>query len=574
MPARKISTTKVSGPVKASPKTPVPPAVGTSVKAAPVKSAATPKRVASKVARAAVFTPAPQIERKSKPVKVAKPATVGKKTGRITKAVKPVPPVISAPAPVVTTPAVKEVVAKKTAAVQAPVSNGKKSAAPVAPAAPMTKPVFPKVAAAPKSAPARATKKPVAKFTPPVVEAKPKAARPVQKKTAAGKKTAPAPEAEAIEIPPILLEGDTTPPPSMGGTGQRYALGPGAPNETYAIAEDLGELPDSYGTHGLLLTARDPHWLYAHWDLSRKEQFALNRKAVDGHLILRVYVDEIGGHLAAEVHLHPESRHWFVHVGLGGTKFTAELGYRDLDTGWVRVCESEATLTPPETLAEEMGVEFATLPPEIPLPQLVEMVKSLAVENLPLVEAVEQIRRDGHPELPDTGTFVTREWTREQEEALAKIISLDEVRRVWIGSLEITELIRRKAVGELASQAAAQIEKAAGPGSISSPFGGQEQRPKSFWFNINAEVVVYGATEPDASVTIGGRKVALRPDGSFSFRFALPDGQYSLPALAVSADESDSREAALHFSRATDYRGEVGRHPQDPGLKAPKPENL
>jgi hypothetical protein len=447
---------------------------------------------------------------------------------------------------------------------------------PAAQAVKVTKPVFARVSVS-GAAPVKAAKESITtKFVPDVVVPTSTKAPAAQKKAGVRKKAVPASQAaaEKIEIPPILLEGDTTPPPSMGGTGQRYALGPGAPNETYAIAEDLGELPDSYGTHGLLLTARDPHWLYAHWDLSRKEQFALNRKAVDGHLILRVYVDEIGGHLAAEVHLHPESRHWFVHVGLGGTKFTAELGYRDLDTGWVRVCESEATLTPPETLAEEMGVEFATLPPEIPLPQLVEMVKSLAVENLPLVEAVEQIRRDGHPELPDTGTFVTREWTREQEEALAKIISLDEVRRVWIGSLEITELIRRKAVGELASQAAAQIEKAAGPGSISSPFGGQEQRPKSFWFNINAEVVVYGATEPDATVTIGGRKVALRPDGSFSFRFALPDGQYSLPALAVSADESDSREAALHFSRATDYRGEVGRHPQDPGLKAPKPENL
>ena len=32
-----------------------------------------------------------------------------------------------------------------------------------------------------------------------------------------------------------------------------------------------------------------------------------------------------------------------------------------------------------------------------------------------------------------------------------------------------------------------------------------------------------GATEPDAAVTIGGRKIQLRKDGTFSFRFALPD---------------------------------------------------
>src|SRR5688572_31722682 len=32
-----------------------------------------------------------------------------------------------------------------------------------------------------------------------------------------------------------------------------------------------------------------------------------------------------------------------------------------------------------------------------------------------------------------------------------------------------------------------------------------------------------------ATVTIGGRPIRLRPDGSFSYRFSLPDGEYELP---------------------------------------------
>lgn len=101
-----------------------------------------------------------------------------------------------------------------------------------------------------------------------------------------------------------------------------------------------------------------------------------------------------------------------------------------------------------------------------------------------------------------------------------------------------------------------------GLGSVSSPFGLQERR-KGFWFNINAELVIYGATEPDAEVTIGGRVIKLRPDGTFSYRFSLPDGKYELPAIATSADGTDSRSAALVFSRATEYRGKVDAHPQD-----------
>jgi hypothetical protein len=166
-------------------------------------------------------------------------------------------------------------------------------------------------------------------------------------------------------------------------------------------------------------------------------------------------------------------------------------------------------------------------------------------------------------------------WTPAQQQALASIITMDAVRRVWIGSLEITELLRRQMGEQISSISAAQLglPSSISISSISSPFGGAERR-KGFWFNVNAELIIYGATEPDASVTIGGRKIKLRPDGTFSFRFILPDGNYNLPAVAVSADGDDARCADLSFSRATEYRGEVGAHPQDPTMRPPKVENV
>ena len=109
--------------------------------------------------------------------------------------------------------------------------------------------------------------------------------------------------------------------------------------------------------------------------------------------------------------------------------------------------------------------------------------------------------------------------------------------------------------------------------SFSSPLGGMERR-KGFWFNVNAELIIYGATEPAAEVTIGGRVIKLRPDGTFSYRFALPDGNYDLPAVATNADKDDSRTAALKFSRRTDYCGDVGKHPQDPKLKPPLAQHV
>jgi uncharacterized protein len=182
-----------------------------------------------------------------------------------------------------------------------------------------------------------------------------------------------------------------------------------------------------------------------------------------------------------------------------------------------------------------------------------------------------QMRAEGHTNLPAAGKMAGT-WSPQQEKALAEVVSLDQVRRVWIGSVEITELIRRQLDQQVSSQSVAQFglptSPAAGLGSVSSPFGGLE-RPRGFWFNVNAELIIYGSTEPDAKVTIAGRPIKLRTDGTFSFRFALPDGNYSLPASAQSADGEETRRADLNFSRQSHYHGEVGAHPQDKSLQPP-----
>jgi uncharacterized protein len=429
----------------------------------------------------------------------------------------------------------------------------------------------PKVSKAPRKA---AAKKPVAK------SGKPRTASATTRKSKADT-TAPAPakakrasRVMRLKIPPILLEGDAPTAPTVSGPGQRYALSP-----TPAAAPSIftgAELPESYGTQQLFLAARDPHWLYAHWDFSREQLRKYNAFSADGHLALRVYRGTTEGEPLSQIHLHPESRTWFVPVPIAGAKYLAELGYHDAAGKWVALARSGATFTPPESLSEDTSIRFATIPLEVPFAQLLAIVKGAVREHLPLVEAMQQMRAQGFRDLP-TPEEVKHTWTPAQEKALAGVISMDQVRRIWIGSLEITELIRRQLQEQVSSAGAAQFslpssamgEMPAGAlFSISSPFGGAERR-RGFWFNINAELIIYGATEPDAKVTIGDRPIKLRPDGSFSFRFALPEGQYALPVAAHSSDGVETRRANLNFSRQTSYNGEVGAHPQDKHLKPP-----
>lgn len=386
--------------------------------------------------------------------------------------------------------------------------------------------------------------------------------------------------AKKEEIPSILLEGDASPQrPGTSGPGDRYVVAPGAEtaHTPSGPEEAAAHLPEAYGTKRLLLTARDPHWLYCHWDLTSEQQRKYNGLSKRRHLTVRVYQNDIAGHPTVEVHVHPESRNWFVHVEDSGTKYCAELGYYDRHGKWTAISASEATMTPPDDLSDDTTFNWETLPADLQLQKLVDLVRSAIQENLPLLEAVQTLRESGHPGLPSKRAIAAGRWTEEQERALSDLISMDEVRRVWVGSLEITELVRRQLHQGISSVGAARFSLpsswSGGVSSFSSPAGGMPGK-KSFWFNVNAELIVYGATEPNAKVTVAGRRIKLRTDGSFSFRFSLPDGQYELPAVAVSADGSDSRSAELQFGRSTEYRGDVGKHPQDSKLKPPQADNV
>ena len=375
-----------------------------------------------------------------------------------------------------------------------------------------------------------------------------------------------------LKIPPILLEGDRAPAPAASGPGQRYALGPTAPDKHFEMP---AELPEAYGTKKLLLTARDPHWLYAHWDLTAEQQRKYNSASAHGHLAVRVHKDSLDGEVVTQVEVHPESRHWFIHVGSGGTKYMAGFGYNNRNGKWKQISTSDATLTPPESVSAETHAEFATIPVEIPFAQLTELFKSLIKENVPLARAIEELRAAGYPELPQASVFASR-LTPAQERTLAEMINIDRMRRVWIGSLEVTELVRGKLLEELSSISTAQLGQITSQGgSVSSAFGGGAERQRGFWFNVNAELIIYGATERDARVTIGGKQIKLRGDGSFSFQFALPDGKYPLPVVATSADGEETRRANLQFTRRSQYGGgEVGAHPQDEKLKKPTVETV
>jgi hypothetical protein len=98
------------------------------------------------------------------------------------------------------------------------------------------------------------------------------------------------------------------------------------------------------------------------------------------------------------------------------------------------------------------------------------------------------------------------------------------------------------------------------------PFG---QPEREFFMHVNAEVIFYGGTDPQAKVTIAGRPVQLQPDGTFRYHFKFPDNDFEIPIVAVSPDGVETRSAVLSLRRDTTRYGDVGATAQPEYLGTP-----
>jgi len=77
-------------------------------------------------------------------------------------------------------------------------------------------------------------------------------------------------------------------------------------------------------------------------------------------------------------------------------------------------------------------------------------------------------------------------------------------------------------------------------------------KAKAFGLHVDTELIVYGGTDPKATVSVHGQAVKLKPDGSFSVRLALPEGTQQVPVQATSPDGQDTRQITPIVTRQTE----------------------
>jgi hypothetical protein len=366
---------------------------------------------------------------------------------------------------------------------------------------------------------------------------------------------------------PEALSGMSSPAPRLrmeplpiDTSAHKFDINPaGAPVEFELPAyEYLGELPEAYGTRKLFLVPRDPHWLYAYWDLTREQFQEAERSAHDGKVFLQLYHE--AGDRVQQIQIHGGGREWYLHVPEAGTSFFAELGYYGGDGCFHVLGRSRTVVTPPDSISWKTHAEFVTIPFHFSFRQLQELVASNRLPGEELAETLARLQKEGFP-FPFE-IFAGHVLSDEQHEALLDYMRGDFIRRFRMGSIDVTELVRGRAGGgaEASTSSGQWLPSMSSPGG-SSWSGGL---PRDFYLHVNAELIFYGGTDPKAKVRIDGEEIALRPDGTFSYHFTFKDGRYHIPITATSPDGKETRSALLSFLRISEYSPGVEKTGQPP----------
>jgi hypothetical protein len=245
----------------------------------------------------------------------------------------------------------------------------------------------------------------------------------------------------------------------------------------------------------LVVMVRDPYWLQAYWELTRhsvdRAHSSMGQFWHQSQPVLRLFRMAPDGTsaLARQIPIHGGVSHWYVDVQDPPAQFRMEIGYVAANGQFYCLARSNSVTTPPAGTSDAVDENWADV-----------------ADNADRIFAM-------------SGGYTPRGT-----------------------SLELQELLEER----LGRPLGTPMETRFGDGAARVLALARKLR-----FSVDAELLVFGVSSPDAHLTLQGEPVPLRPDGSFSVRMSLADRRQVIPVVASSADGLEQRTIILAVERNT-----------------------
>ncbi|MEG4403806.1 DUF4912 domain-containing protein [Microcoleus sp. MON2_D5] len=350
-----------------------------------------------------------------------------------------------------------------------------------------------------------------------------------------------------------------------------------------SVDEGLADLPNGYGESRVVLMPRDPEWAYTYWDIPNDRKEELRRQGGQ-QLALRLYdvtdvnLETQSPHSIQEYPCDELAREWYVPIPVSDRDYAIDIGYRCADGRWLVLARSAQVRVPPVYPSDWIEDQFISLDWEE------ELQGKTFAELVPPAKKMAQAA-NGFGFSPSNAIYEQIFGMAESAESLRVAGSIfgsmqhvaGSVQQVGIHEQAVSSYVFPSGVGMWAAPTMSGLT-ASGVGMSGLTMSGfgmsgvgmsgfgmsgvgmsgvgfaAPMRPRQFWLVADAELIVYGATEPDATVYVGGQPIKLNADGTFRFQMSFQDGLIDYPIFAVAADGEQNRAIHLKFNRETPER--------------------
>ena len=268
-------------------------------------------------------------------------------------------------------------------------------------------------------------------------------------------------------------------------------------------AKSQKAMPNGYSKDRIVVMVRDPYWLHVYWELThqsvQRAEAALGQDWHGAKPILRVC--DVTAHdttstaeaIIKDIQIHGGCNNWYVEVPQPPKAYRIDIGYLSKRGQFYCLARSNVVTTPKAGSSDVVDENWS----------------ELDTRN---AERIMNMSMGGTFDLTGNMMGMQSELKTLLEERLRKPLSTPTL-------------------------------------SSYSTIGGPKDR--KFFFSIDAELIVYGRCEPTAHVTLQGEPIKLRPDGTFTMRYSLPDSRQIIPAIATSSDGMEERTIVLAVERNT-----------------------
>lgn len=351
------------------------------------------------------------------------------------------------------------------------------------------------------------------------------------------------------------------------------------------ISEDQlsGELPAGYDRDRLVLQVRDPYWAHAYWDFSRATllmlQSRLSEPLATANFILRIH-DITGRDFPAQqpnsfydIRIRHQSGNWYLNLGKPGAAFVVDLGIIAATGEFIRIMRSNTIQVPTDHISEVTNDQWLvvdeTFTEHRPISEQETMFESMPkpVAPAPVPESPFAPQKwlggalfgPSSPGMPDSvglpagitspgsnlpGRLLETPTSPGVTSSLGAPTSFGAPGAAHAPtspegagfSVPLSSPSSPSSWGEMPGSVSGASRGTQSPENLPPDQFGRTGRDKDFWLVVHTELIVYGATVPGSRVTVQSLPIDLRPDGTFSLRFALPDGEQHIPVRAVNAD--------------------------------------